>query len=322
MTLLHRHRNILIFLLLSVLMHGAGLLVLHRSKTTSWSEDEVTPVIRVEMVRITENSPDEAATAAPSAPSRAKRTAAPAYSDPGKTVSESPPPAPSSAEENPPRTGPEVKPPADLPENPPDRSTPPPLPDSPATKLQPDRVAADGAPAAAKVEPPPGRTSPPPLPESEEAVRVAKPLPGTTPAPVSRPKDVSAKEPVEVAEPEPAAATPASAAQPRAPALSSAQQRELLADYQRRVRALIARQKRYPLMARRRQLEGEVLVGFAINPDGSLADSAVVRSSGAPLLDRAALEAVRNAGRFPPPPPFNSDNRRLPVEVPIDFRLR
>jgi protein TonB len=85
-------------------------------------------------------------------------------------------------------------------------------------------------------------------------------------------------------------------------------------------RSLIERRKEYPVMARRGRIEGTVTVGCVVQRDGSLQDSGVARTSGSPLLDSAALRAVRSIGRFPPFPPEIRGNE-LDLEVPITYRL-
>ncbi|MGR1581522.1 TonB family protein [Thalassobius sp. S69A] len=47
---------------------------------------------------------------------------------------------------------------------------------------------------------------------------------------------------------------------------------------------------------------GKVLVGFEIAPSGGLRSVRVVRSSGSDVLDRAALDHIRRAAPFAPPP--------------------
>jgi len=59
----------------------------------------------------------------------------------------------------------------------------------------------------------------------------------------------------------------------------------------------ITRLRRPPAPAR-----GRVLVVFTIAPSGALASVSVASSSGAPELDRIALEHVQRAAPFPPPP--------------------
>ena len=58
----------------------------------------------------------------------------------------------------------------------------------------------------------------------------------------------------------------------------------------------------YPDEARRRRLEGQVVISVAIRRDGTVERAEVVDSSGQPLLDQAALRIVRLAEPYPPLP--------------------
>ncbi|MDR6991239.1 energy transducer TonB [Luteimonas sp. 3794] len=58
----------------------------------------------------------------------------------------------------------------------------------------------------------------------------------------------------------------------------------------------------YPDEARRRQLAGELVISVAIRRDGSVERADIVRSSGTPLLDDAALRIARLAEPYPPLP--------------------
>ncbi len=59
----------------------------------------------------------------------------------------------------------------------------------------------------------------------------------------------------------------------------------------------------YPDAARRQDLSGDLLLNVAINSDGSLHGITLLRSSGYPALDEAALRIVRLAAPFAPLPP-------------------
>ncbi len=76
----------------------------------------------------------------------------------------------------------------------------------------------------------------------------------------------------------------------------------------------------YPLAARRRGLQGGVLLTARIRADGSCAEVRLARSSGHPLLDRAAVTAVQQ-WRFLP-----ARHGETPVDswvnIPITFRLQ
>jgi len=102
-----------------------------------------------------------------------------------------------------------------------------------------------------------------------------------------------------VADPEPAVAQPL-----------PARPRDLAA-----VRAGIARTLRYPPEARRREWQGRVMIAFVLRADGTVAGLGVRESSGHPILDEAALAAVRDAAPYPPP------GMDVLVVVPLSFRL-
>ena len=57
--------------------------------------------------------------------------------------------------------------------------------------------------------------------------------------------------------------------------------------------------------AKERHLRGTVLVSFTVADDGKIADLRVGHSSGTPALDALALQMVREAAPFPPPPPHS-----------------
>lgn len=90
---------------------------------------------------------------------------------------------------------------------------------------------------------------------------------------------------------------------PRGPA----DRARLVAEALARIRA----QRRYPELARRREIEGRVRVSFRVGNDGRV-EQVAVRAGADPLLDDAAVEAVRRAA---PLPPIGD------AEVELDFRL-
>lgn len=78
------------------------------------------------------------------------------------------------------------------------------------------------------------------------------------------------------------------------------------------VRNKIRSHRHYPELAKRRGIEGKVEVSFRILPDGRVTELAVRRGAD-PLLDEAALAAVRAASPLPPFPE--------PLTVELDFGL-
>jgi protein TonB len=75
----------------------------------------------------------------------------------------------------------------------------------------------------------------------------------------------------------------------------------------------------YPTAARRQNMQGRVVIFAVVSPVGSCARAEVRKSSGHPLLDEAALQAVRS-WRFLP---ATRDGQPVAagVEIPIVFRL-
>jgi protein TonB len=80
------------------------------------------------------------------------------------------------------------------------------------------------------------------------------------------------------------------------------------------IRRCIEKVRVYPVMARKRGIEGVVYVSFRVTPDGMPVDVRIVQSSGSGILDKGAIKIIKRAGPYPL---FSGV-----VEVPISFRLR
>lgn len=76
----------------------------------------------------------------------------------------------------------------------------------------------------------------------------------------------------------------------------------------------------YPAKARQKKQEGLVLVRAQVDPAGQTRTALVSRSSGFPLLDKAALDAVLKWEFIPAKQ--NEEAILAWIEVPIDFKLR
>ncbi|MFC3614184.1 TonB family protein [Lutimaribacter marinistellae] len=85
----------------------------------------------------------------------------------------------------------------------------------------------------------------------------------------------------------------------RTATLSKGQQAKLQAVWGAKIRARIERAKRYP---RGTNASGQVSLAISIGRDGQLQGVSIRRSSGNGALDKAAVDAVRRAGRFPAAP--------------------
>lgn len=80
------------------------------------------------------------------------------------------------------------------------------------------------------------------------------------------------------------------------------------------IRARIEQAKRYPLLARRSEIEGIALIGFQIDASGQPESVRLKSSSGHPMLDDEALATIQRAAPFPP--------YSKPLEIGIRFELK
>lgn len=79
----------------------------------------------------------------------------------------------------------------------------------------------------------------------------------------------------------------------------------------------------YPEAAVRGNINGSLLLDVAINPDGSIQDIKVLRSSGKGLLDKAAQDIVRMAAPYPPlTQEILKDTDVLHISLVWNFRIK
>ncbi len=82
------------------------------------------------------------------------------------------------------------------------------------------------------------------------------------------------------------------------------------ANYTGKVRSRIRRAIRQP-----RGVQGSVVVTFSVNGGGGLTSARVSRGSGVPEIDQLALDAVRRAAPFSPPPGGLAMTMSAPIEI-------
>jgi TonB family protein len=96
--------------------------------------------------------------------------------------------------------------------------------------------------------------------------------------------------------------------------------RALKKGYSSQVWRRIADAKFYPRTARKREMEGKPVVEFELRSDGQLMNYFIVRSSSNKILDKAAIDAVKNASPYPGiPKPLKLKSIRF--KLPISFIL-
>lgn len=76
----------------------------------------------------------------------------------------------------------------------------------------------------------------------------------------------------------------------------------------------------YPPLARRRNIEGRVTLGFGIDGSGTIRDVRIIGSSGHAILDRAAERTLRRLHRVKWYPTI-SGGRATEIELPVVYRL-
>jgi len=164
-----------------------------------------------------------------------------------------------------------------------------------------------------RIETPPSQVEPKAIPKPEPApTRTFVPVAAAPPA----------AEPTVASTQAMATATPAPVTEsfqepPPAAARTAAPSR--LHEYLTMVREAVEVNKDYPAFARQLGQQGTAVVRAEIDRDGRLLRAAILSSSGYKSLDKAALAAVRNAGRFRAPAEF--DLTEVTVDIPIAYKL-
>jgi len=171
------------------------------------------------------------------------------------------------------------------------------------------------------------RPKEPPHPEKVHRIETqTKPLPSRQPLPdaprIDRAPDVSRErvhapqipsiEGVNVSDWQPDAPAAPPSTEPTgvvAPEITEEAYRDII---DRKIRGSVV----YPSRAKKRNLEGRVIVSVTIGSDGEIAELKISRSSGHSLLDRTVLKTVKAAAPFSKPP-----RGPVTVLVPIQFKL-
>jgi protein TonB len=158
------------------------------------------------------------------------------------------------------------------------------------------------------VEPPlelPTPTPPKPRPRPVAKAPAMERVPDDQPVRAGETAAVPAPPPVA------AVAPPAASAPPR-PAADPAYARTLL--------TWLNRYREYPAQARRRGIEGRVILFLVVERSGKISQLKVATSSGADVLDAAALNMARRADPMPPVPSGMTGDL-IQFWIPVDFAL-
>lgn len=138
-------------------------------------------------------------------------------------------------------------------------------------------------------------------------------MPQVSPQPV---RTQPPTEPAAQADPVPETTAPKSLPAPPAGQASSDKE----PSWEAKLLAHLEKHRRYPATSRARRDQGVAHVRFRMNRAGRVLDAALIRSSGIPELDRAALATIRRAQPLPPIPDGRPDP--LDLSMPVEFFLR
>ena len=95
---------------------------------------------------------------------------------------------------------------------------------------------------------------------------------------------------------------------------------QVVNNYSNLLRTHIAKHKKYPRIAQRRKMQGEVVIAIQIGGDGSLISKNIQKSSGHSVLDKEGMNMMEKSKPFPVPPD-TLKNSVTNVVVPIAFNL-
>ena len=85
--------------------------------------------------------------------------------------------------------------------------------------------------------------------------------------------------------------------------------------------AYLAQNVKYPVVAIENNIQGRVIVQFAVAKDGKIEDAEVVRSGGDPSLDKEALRVIKAMPKWQPGR-LRGKPVRVKYTVPVNFRLK
>ena len=161
--------------------------------------------------------------------------------------------------------------------------------------------------------------------EAPKIIPQSKPKPIIKPKPIKRPKPIQKPMPI----PEPIVEPITDTVETNTTSQTIPEVRDqvpsppnpqVVNNYSNQLRTHIAKHKKYPRIAQRRKMQGEVVVEIQIGGDGSLVSKRIEKSSGYKVLDKVGMNMMEKSKPFPVPP----DTLRgsvTTVVVPIAFNL-
>ncbi|MFH0708753.1 MAG: TonB family protein [Pseudomonadota bacterium] len=94
-------------------------------------------------------------------------------------------------------------------------------------------------------------------------------------------------------------------------------EKEFLNAHLGEIRGLLLQNLKYPKMAQKLKMQGEVRIAFTLGADGSVEDIKIIEGSGFDLLDEDARTLIeKTASKFPKP------SKSVRISVPLSYVLR
>jgi protein TonB len=161
---------------------------------------------------------------------------------------------------------------------------------------------------------------PKPIPKPQPIIKpkpIPKPIPQPIVEPISEPIEEPITEPIVEPISESVEVTESAQINEQIPTSPNPQ---VVSNYSNLLRAHIAKHKKYPRIAQRRKMQGEVVIEIQIKGDGSLISKNIQKSSGHKVLDKEGMNMMEKSKPFPVPPEAMKDSVTT-VLVPIAFNL-
>ena len=161
---------------------------------------------------------------------------------------------------------------------------------------------------------------PKPIPKPQPIIKpkpIPKPIPQPIVEPISEPIEEPITEPIVEPITESVEVTESAQINEQIPTSPNPQ---VVSNYSNLLRAHIAKHKKYPRIAQRRKMQGEVVIEIQIKGDGSLISKNIQKSSGHKVLDKEGMNMMEKSKPFPVPPEAMKDSVTT-VLVPIAFNL-
>ena len=159
-----------------------------------------------------------------------------------------------------------------------------------------------------------------PIPKPKPIIKpkpIPKPIPQPIVEPISEPIEEPITEPIVEPISESVEVTESAQINEQIPTSPNPQ---VVSNYSNLLRAHIAKHKKYPRIAQRRKMQGEVVIEIQIKGDGSLISKNIQKSSGHKVLDKEGMNMMEKSKPFPVPPEAMKDSVTT-VLVPIAFNL-